>query len=94
MWAVEQSHPRGCETLIERGADVKANADPDAGGKPRNNLANPKSQRADLDLRGRCERRVRRRRPSGRRSETPAPKKTAAEGLKPSLRKPASIPTC
>jgi ankyrin repeat protein len=46
MWAVEQSHSAAVKLLIERGADVKANADPDAGGKPRNNLANPKSQRA------------------------------------------------
>jgi uncharacterized protein len=45
MWAVEQSHPAAVKILIERGADVKANADPDAGGKPRNNLANPKTQR-------------------------------------------------
>ena len=45
MWAVEQSHPAAVKLLIERGADVKANADPDAGGKPRNNLANPKAQR-------------------------------------------------
>jgi uncharacterized protein len=45
MWAVEQSHPASVELLIERGADVKASADPDAGGKPRNNLANPKAQR-------------------------------------------------
>ncbi len=45
MWAVEQSHPAAVKLLIERGADVKASADPDAGGKPRNNLANPKAQR-------------------------------------------------
>lgn len=45
MWAVEQSHPAAVKLLIERGADVKAIADPDAGGKPRNNLANPKAQR-------------------------------------------------
>lgn len=45
MWAVEQSHPAAVKLLIERGADVKASADPDAGGKPRNNLANPKTQR-------------------------------------------------
>jgi ankyrin repeat protein len=45
MWAVEQSHPAAVKLLIERGADVKVNADPDAGGKPRNNLANPKAQR-------------------------------------------------
>ena len=45
MWAVEQSHPAAVKLLIERGADVKVNADPDAGGKPRNNLANPKTQR-------------------------------------------------
>lgn len=46
MWAVEQSHSAAVKLLLERGADVKANGDPDAGGKPRNNLANPKSQRA------------------------------------------------
>jgi ankyrin repeat protein len=45
MWAVEQSHPAAVKLLIERGADVTTNADPDAGGKPRNNLANPKTQR-------------------------------------------------
>ncbi len=45
MWAVEQSHPPAVRLLIERGADVKVNSDPDAGGKPRNNLANPKTQR-------------------------------------------------
>ncbi len=45
MWAVEQSHPDAVKLLIEHGADVKLNADPDAGGKPRNNLANPKTQR-------------------------------------------------
>jgi uncharacterized protein len=45
MWAVEQSHAAAVKLLIERGADVKASADPDAGGKPRNNLANPKAQR-------------------------------------------------
>ena len=45
MWAVEQSHPAAVRLLIERGADVSMRADPDAGGKPRNNLANPKAQR-------------------------------------------------
>jgi ankyrin repeat protein len=45
MWAVEQSHPAAVKLLIERGADVSMNADADAGGKPRNNLANPKAQR-------------------------------------------------
>ncbi len=45
MWAVEQSHPAAVKLLLEHGADVATNADPDAGGKPRNNLANPKSQR-------------------------------------------------
>ena len=50
MWAVEQSHPAAVKLLIERGADVKASADPDAGGKPRNNLANPKTQRQNSFL--------------------------------------------
>ncbi len=45
MWAVEQTHPAAVKLLIEHGADVTVNADPDAGGKPRNNLANPKTQR-------------------------------------------------
>jgi uncharacterized protein len=45
MWAVEQSHAAAVKLLIEGGADVSAKADPDAGGKPRNNLANPKTQR-------------------------------------------------
>ncbi len=45
MWAVEQSHPAAVRLLIEHGADVSMRADPDAGGKPRNNLANPKAQR-------------------------------------------------
>ena len=47
MWAVSESHPAAVKLLIERGANVSANADPDAGGKPRNNLANPKTQRAN-----------------------------------------------
>jgi ankyrin repeat protein len=47
MWAVEQSHAAAVKLLIERGADVKASADPDAGGKPRNNLANPRTQRVN-----------------------------------------------
>ena len=45
MWAVEQSHPEAVKLLIEHGADVAVKAAPDAGGKPRNNLANPKTQR-------------------------------------------------
>ena len=45
MWAVEQSHPDAVKLLIEHGADVSVKAAPDAGGKPRNNLANPKTQR-------------------------------------------------
>ena len=45
MWAVEQSHPAAVKLLIEHGADVTINGAPDAGGKPRNNLANPKTQR-------------------------------------------------
>ncbi len=47
MWAVEQSHPAAVKLLIEHGADVNASAAPDAGGKPRNNLANPRSQRVN-----------------------------------------------
>ena len=45
MWAAEQAHPDAVKLLIANGANVAAVADPDAGGKPRNNLANPVSQR-------------------------------------------------
>jgi len=45
MWASEQAHPEAVKLLIANGANVAAVADPDAGGKPRNNLANPVSQR-------------------------------------------------
>ncbi len=45
MWATEQSHPEAVKLLIEHGADVSVKSAPDAGGKPRNNLANPKTQR-------------------------------------------------
>jgi ankyrin repeat protein len=45
MWAVSESHPAAVKLLIDRGAQVSAKAAPDAGGKPRNNLANPKTQR-------------------------------------------------
>ncbi len=45
MWATEQSHPEAAKLLIEHGADVSVKSAPDAGGKPRNNLANPKTQR-------------------------------------------------
>jgi ankyrin repeat protein len=45
MWASEQAHPDAVKLLIANGANVAAVADPDAGGKPRNNLANPVTQR-------------------------------------------------
>jgi uncharacterized protein len=39
MWATEQAHPDAVKLLIANGANVAAVSDPDAGGKPRNNLA-------------------------------------------------------
>jgi ankyrin repeat protein len=45
MWAASESHPEAVKLLIDRGADVNAAAKPDAGGRPRNNLANPRTQR-------------------------------------------------
>ncbi len=45
MWAASESHPDAVKLLIEHGADVNAAAKPDAGGRPRNNLANPRTQR-------------------------------------------------
>ncbi len=45
MWASSESHPEAVKLLIEHGADVNAASKADTGGKPRNNLANPRSQR-------------------------------------------------
>ncbi len=45
MWATSESHPEAVKLLIEHGADVSAVSKPDAGGRPRNNLANPRTQR-------------------------------------------------
>jgi uncharacterized protein len=45
MWAASESHPDAVKLLIEHGADVNAAAKPDTGGRPRNNLANPRTQR-------------------------------------------------
>jgi ankyrin repeat protein len=45
MFAAEQGHADAMKMLIGAGATVTAAADPDAGGRPRNNLANPVTQR-------------------------------------------------
>jgi uncharacterized protein len=45
MWAASESHPDAVKLLIDHGADVNAAAKPDTGGRPRNNLANPRTQR-------------------------------------------------
>ena len=45
MWAVSEGHPEAVKLLIENGADVGAVSKPDTGGRPRNNLANPRTQR-------------------------------------------------
>jgi len=46
MWASEQAHPEAVKLLIASGADVTMRSSPDYGGKPRNNLAVTKEQRA------------------------------------------------
>ena len=45
MWAASESHPEAVKLLIDNGADVGAISKPDTGGRPRNNLANPRTQR-------------------------------------------------
>ena len=45
MWAASEGHPDAVKLLISAGADVDAVSKPDTGGKPRNNLANPVTQR-------------------------------------------------
>ncbi len=45
MFAASESHPDAVKLLIQNGADVNAAAKPDTGGRPRNNLANPRTQR-------------------------------------------------
>jgi ankyrin repeat protein len=51
MWAAEQGHPSAVEFLIASGADVSAVSNPDFGGKPRNNIAVTKEQRAASKVR-------------------------------------------
>ncbi len=45
MWAASEDHPEAVKLLIDSGADVNAKSKADTGGKPRNNLANPRTQR-------------------------------------------------
>jgi uncharacterized protein len=45
MWASSEGHADAIKLLIAAGADINATSKPDIGGKPRNNLANPVSQR-------------------------------------------------
>jgi ankyrin repeat protein len=45
MWAASEGHADAMKLLIASGADINAVSKPDSGGKPRNNLANPVSQR-------------------------------------------------
>jgi len=45
MWASSEGHADAVKLLIAAGADINATSKPDTGGKPRNNLANPVSQR-------------------------------------------------
>jgi ankyrin repeat protein len=45
MWASSEGHAAAVKLLIEHGADINAISKPDTGGKPRNNLANPVTQR-------------------------------------------------
>ena len=45
MWASSEGHAAAVKLLIDNGADIDAVSKPDTGGKPRNNLANPVTQR-------------------------------------------------
>jgi uncharacterized protein len=45
MWASSEGHADAVKLLIAAGADINATSKPDTGGKPRNNLANPVTQR-------------------------------------------------
>ncbi len=45
MWATSENHPEAVKLLIDNGADVGAVSKADSGGRPRNNLANPRTQR-------------------------------------------------
>jgi ankyrin repeat protein len=45
MWASSEGHADAIKVLIAAGADINAISKPDTGGKPRNNLANPVTQR-------------------------------------------------
>src|SRR5579862_1049076 len=45
MWASSEGHAEALKLLIAAGADINATSKPDTGGKPRNNLANPVTQR-------------------------------------------------
>jgi ankyrin repeat protein len=45
MWAASEGHADAIKALIAAGADINATSKADAGGRPRNNLANPVTQR-------------------------------------------------
>jgi len=45
MWAASEGHADAVKALIAAGADINATSKPDTGGRPRNNLANPVTQR-------------------------------------------------
>ena len=45
MWAASEGHADAIKLLAQAGADINATSKADAGGRPRNNLANPVTQR-------------------------------------------------
>ncbi len=45
MWAASEGHADAIKFLIANGADINAISKPESGGRPRNNLANPVTQR-------------------------------------------------